>query len=84
VRRAGRRDRRAGPRRGVPVSVRPELMRCYRGRRARQPPAYPPRRGPLLGRPPRRGDLAVEFARPRRLLTAPPELSPARARGAPS
>jgi hypothetical protein len=25
--------------------------------RARQPPAYPPRRGPLLGRPPRRGDL---------------------------
>jgi len=26
--------------------------------RARQPPAYQPRRGPLLGRPPRRGDRA--------------------------
>ena len=46
--------------------------------RARQPPAYPPRRGPLLGRPPRRGFRA--FPAP---LTAPPELSPARARGAP-
>jgi hypothetical protein len=38
--------------------------------RARQPPAYPPRRGPLLGRP-----LAAGICRglsvSRRLLTAP-------------
>ena len=37
------------------VRLRRGAARCYRGRRARQPPAYPPRRGPLLGRPPRRG-----------------------------
>jgi transcriptional regulator with XRE-family HTH domain len=44
---------------------------------ARQPPAYEPRRGPLLGRPPRRGFRAYPAP-----LTAPSELSPARARGA--
>jgi transcriptional regulator with XRE-family HTH domain len=42
--------------------------------RARQPPAYPPRRGPLLGRPPRRGDCAFPGAcadRPHRSCVQP-------------
>jgi hypothetical protein len=42
--------------------------------RARQPPAYQPRRGPLLGRPPRRGVRASPGAADRI-----PELSTARA-----
>ncbi|MCF6513835.1 helix-turn-helix transcriptional regulator [Blastococcus sp. MG754427] len=47
-------------------------------RRARQPPAYPPRRGPLLGRPPRRGVLASPASADRPGARAhPPRTAPA-------
>ncbi len=62
---------------GCPCSCRRRPEPLLPWGRARQPPAYEPRRGPLLGRPPRRGFRAYPAP-----LTAPSELSPARARGA--